>query len=248
MQEPMKRVLFLSDVHLEPRDPKKTVRFERFLDDCSRKGAEEVYILGDLFHFWIGPEHSDLPDYRSTLRRLQEMVRGGVRITFLHGNRDFYVGRRFQSLTGVKVVPGDLEIRLGPKRVYLAHGDMFCSRDKLYRYARYVLRSKPWKHLYHRFPVKVKYSLARGYRGFSKWHVSKKSERTKELVPQTLRRIFGRGADVIVCGHVHACQKRVFIVGSEEKIAFVLGSWEEGNSYLEFDGKDFVLYNGKRRE
>src|SRR3546814_18457499 len=45
--------LFISDLHLDPSRPEITRLFGDFLDGQAR-GAEALYILGDLFEAWVG--------------------------------------------------------------------------------------------------------------------------------------------------------------------------------------------------
>jgi len=95
----MRRV-FLSDVHLSPRQPECSARFVRFLEREAGR-TDEFYILGDLFDYWIGPKHLDRPDYREALEALGRVTRGGRRVVILLGNRDFYMRRGFSEATGV---------------------------------------------------------------------------------------------------------------------------------------------------
>ena len=46
--------LFISDLHLEDSRPQISELLLRLLDGPARE-AEALYILGDLFEFWIGP-------------------------------------------------------------------------------------------------------------------------------------------------------------------------------------------------
>jgi len=63
------RRLFLSDVHLAPRDTERTRRFLTLLD-AETPRTNELYILGDLFDYWIGPKHLREPDYREAIQAL----------------------------------------------------------------------------------------------------------------------------------------------------------------------------------
>ena len=46
---------FISDLHLEPLDNERTQAFYNFLEEVSQK-YESLYILGDLFEYWIGDD------------------------------------------------------------------------------------------------------------------------------------------------------------------------------------------------
>ena len=47
--------LFISDLHLDPERPAITELFGRFVEEEAR-GADALYILGDLFEAWVGDD------------------------------------------------------------------------------------------------------------------------------------------------------------------------------------------------
>ncbi len=49
-------ILLVSDLHLEPQRPDLVRAFLHLLETRAR-GAEALYILGDLFEAWIGSPH-----------------------------------------------------------------------------------------------------------------------------------------------------------------------------------------------
>ena len=51
------KTLFISDLHLSEHRPELTAAFLRFLQEEARQ-AEALYILGDLFDFWIGDDEA----------------------------------------------------------------------------------------------------------------------------------------------------------------------------------------------
>jgi UDP-2,3-diacylglucosamine hydrolase len=69
---------FVSDLHLDPERPAVIEAFERFLEE--RRDAEALYILGDLFEFWVGDDdESELIDrVAHALRPLQRCGTGAV--------------------------------------------------------------------------------------------------------------------------------------------------------------------------
>ena len=53
---------FISDLHLTPERPQSTETFLAFLRDTAGQ-AERLYILGDLFEYWVGDEAVAEPIY-----------------------------------------------------------------------------------------------------------------------------------------------------------------------------------------
>ena len=62
-------LLFVSDVHLSADRPGISERFFRFLTVEAAR-AQAVYVLGDLFDYWIGDDELDAPDGDLLARRV----------------------------------------------------------------------------------------------------------------------------------------------------------------------------------
>ena len=231
------RRLFLSDVHLSPREPRRSERFIRFLRR-EMGHTDELYILGDLFDYWIGPKHLRLPDYRPVLEALRQTVQRGVRVVFLHGNRDFYIGPRFREVLGLETAESHVDSADRGHRILLCHGDHLCIRDRTTRRAQAIIRSKLIEAVFTRLPVSLATFLAQGYRRHSTRVTARKTRRRIALAEEAVRAVFHGGVDIIVCGHVHQAAKHTWRINGREKILFSLGEWSKGASYLlEEDGR-----------
>jgi UDP-2,3-diacylglucosamine hydrolase len=230
----MRRV-FISDVHLSNSDPAPS---ERLLRRLAREAgrADEIYILGDLFDYWIGPKHLDLPDYREAVEALKAATAGGrTQVFFLLGNRDFYMAEGFEERTGIRVVPGRTEHRLtiDSRTVYLCHGDYLEGRkDRGFRIQEWI-RSRSFERKFVLLPAFMARAMARFYR----WLSGRKTRRPIHPRPEEVMARFRDGADVIVCGHFHRAGRETFTVDGREKVLYILGDWSAGESCLvEEDG------------
>lgn len=56
--------------------------------------ADALYILGDLFEAWIGDDDPE-PLHAEIAAALKALQQAGVPCYFIHGNRDFLLGKRF---------------------------------------------------------------------------------------------------------------------------------------------------------
>ena len=75
--------LFISDLHLDAERPAVTELFGRFVEDEAR-GAEALYILGDLFEAWVGDDDpSDVGAFVAD--RLAALGRAGTPSYFING-------------------------------------------------------------------------------------------------------------------------------------------------------------------
>src|SRR5207249_31496 len=77
--------LFISDLHLDESRPGIVERFERFLAGPARE-ADALYILGDLFEYWVAAAGLGLPSAGAT-PATPAGLRGRVPGHFSHGNR-----------------------------------------------------------------------------------------------------------------------------------------------------------------
>ena len=143
--------LFISDLHL-PAQP-STLRdiFIQFLEGPALK-ADALYILGDLFEYWIGDDVG-MQVYAREVSRLAALTARGVPVYFLHGNRDFLVGSHFAQISGVQILPDPSMIDLYGHPTLLTHGDLFCTDDLGYQRWRRFSRNAVAQWCYLRMPV-----------------------------------------------------------------------------------------------
>lgn len=234
----MARSVFLSDVHLSDQRPGLTRQFLAFLDTL-RGNTDRLYLLGDLFDFWMGPAHLAIPEHWRTLEKLRELTAGGMEVHFVHGNRDFHVAREFARATGVQVVGEGEAVVFGAERVWLTHGDNLCTDDIYYGIWRRFSRARWAVALYRALPVSVTLAIARLARSASRKNAAHRDGHVQEPAPAALRRAFRAGFDRIICGHFHRASTRAFDTPDCKGTLMVLGEWNGVGSYIEWDGEAF---------
>jgi UDP-2,3-diacylglucosamine hydrolase len=253
------RALFIADLHLTPARPEGGAALRRFLDE--RRGTfDALFVMGDLFDVWVGPAHLRLPDYRAELAALRRLAEAGVRVVIFKGNRDFLFGPpgTLTRALGAEVVSDYLVESFGPHRAYLCHGDLLCAGDHRYQAMRKVLRSRLVSAVAEAVPPAVSLRLAAGARQVSRAEIAAKARDgvRMDLCPKTLARVFaGRGdlartglgrftgeCDTLVCGHIHRPGIRDMDVSGRPRRVYVLGPWDAGPSWLEWDGREFTLH------
>ncbi len=119
--------LFISDLHLDVDRPASIARFLDFMQREARH-ASALYILGDLFEAWIGDDDTN-PDYAPIIAALADLKLVGVPCFFMHGNRDFLIGKRFATATGCRLLAENAVVDIERDRVLLTHGDLLCTDD-----------------------------------------------------------------------------------------------------------------------
>ena len=139
--------LLISDLHLDPERPQITDLFARFLAGDAR-GADALYILGDLFEAWVGDDDpSDTGAFvASGLRALSD---AGTPVYFIRGNRDFLLGEDYARRAGIAILPDPAVVVLYGKPALLMHGDTLCTDDVAYQAFRAQTRNPQWLSLIH---------------------------------------------------------------------------------------------------
>jgi len=241
--------LFISDLHLDGERPDITSQFLEFIEREAR-GARALYILGDLFEAWIGDDDPD-PDKRRVIDALRSLTRGGVPVLFIHGNRDFLVGRRFAAETGAQLLADPTLIELYGKRVLLMHGDTLCIDDPSYQRLRRIVRNPLVQFILRRLTLKQRQQLAARMRAGSKKHIESMDKAAPQIMDvnqdEVCRTFESEHADFIVHGHTHRPAVHEVRIGNRTVTRIVLGDWYEQGSVLRWNERGFELA-GLRRQ
>ena len=160
--------LFMSDLHLSPAHPKMTECFCRFLSQ-NTQNIDAVYILGDFFDVWIGDDVVQIPD--SFIQTIIHALKNyPAPIYFMHGNRDFLIGKLFANEANITLLPDPVIINLYNIPTLLTHGDLLCTDDTKYQQWRKVAHW-PWlQWLFLRLPLGWRQKMAQKLRANSRGH------------------------------------------------------------------------------
>ena len=198
----MQTTLFVSDLHLPSHPSPLRDVFLRFLQGPARQ-AGRIYILGDLFEYWIGDDVG-LQHYAAEVAGLAALSASGVRIHYQHGNRDFMVGRDFFAITGIAPLPDPTTIELGPQRVLISHGDRYCTDDGGYQRWRRFSRLRWAQWLFLRLPATRRDRISGNIRGNSDNAKRLKAQTIMDVNAQAVRRaLVQHGVQRIIHGHTH---------------------------------------------
>lgn len=230
----MSRTLFVSDVHLRPNDPDYNRSFLRFLE----QDAAAIYIVGDLFDYWIGPAHLRRDDYRPEMEAIRRKSRE-CPVYFLRGNRDYLVEEGFERATGTRILGDRAQLDLDGVRVALAHGDFVYNTNPKYTAYRTLMRSRPIEALYGQIPAFVQVRLVRGFRKVSPRTTPSHAWTPEELFDRA-RPFFDAGADVLIAGHIHLPTHLVREHRRRSRQVFIMGDWCGGTQdYVEHEAGEF---------
>lgn len=145
-------IFFAADIHLGAGDARQARRtellFDRWLDEVAPQ-AEAIYLLGDVFDFWFEYRRVVPKGHVRTLGRLAAWSDRGVKIVFLTGNHDMWVGDYLRSECGIEVRTEPGVVEHAGKRIFVAHGDnMNIAHLPVLRFMNAVFRSRTLRWLF----------------------------------------------------------------------------------------------------
>lgn len=246
---------FVSDLHLRPERPDLTERFSRFLADCAEQKIHALFILGDLFEYWIGDDNLSDPFVTHIVEELRRLSNAGVKLYFLHGNRDFLLGLAFATETGASLLPESIVLNTATRSIHddgvsissqrsggvdpnladvasskgrflLLHGDTLCTDDHAYQIFRRRVRTVEWQQEFLSQPLTARRAEAVALRQRSNEAVSHKSLEIMDVNPLAVREaLIATNCHTLIHGHTHRPGCEV-IDATTGTERWVLSDWE----------------------
>lgn len=229
--------LLISDLHLEAEKPHLTDVFLVFLRTQAGE-ASSLYLLGDIFEVWVGDD--DNAELVTTVaEELRAAANKGLSIYFMHGNRDFLLGKAFADRAGITLIEDPTIVDIEGVRTILAHGDRYCTDDHAYQAFRKKSRDPQWQAKILSLPLFMRRLIAwYGRRKSKANHVAKQSAgMISDVVESEVIAEFERqGATRMIHGHTHrpAIHAHQTTIGQAERI--VLSDWREFGEALMIRG------------
>ncbi len=224
--------LFISDLHLQPHRPIITERFLELLEAIPGN-VETLYILGDLFEAWIGDDDPN-PFHRNIIQKLHQTSHAGVKIIFMHGNRDFLIGESFANEANVTLLKTPTVIELYSQSVLLMHGDTLCTDDK--KFMAYLKRvyNETFQQDILKKPLWFRRGLAYLLRMKSHYHQRfMKDPEIMDVNEDTVISIMKKHqTTILIHGHTHRLNIHAVALEDSTATRYVLGDWGETGNFL----------------
>jgi UDP-2,3-diacylglucosamine hydrolase len=231
----MAPALLASDLHLSPDRPALASAFRAFCAGPAR-AASAVYLLGDVFDWWIGDDQLRERFDASIAAAIRDVTRQGVPVHVGHGNRDFLLGARFAQETGAHLLPEQVVVDLGGTPTLLSHGDELCTGDVDYQRFRARMREPATQRRLLRLPRFVRAAIARNLRRRSRDATALKPEAILDVDPAAVEDAFRRfGVTRMIHGHTHRPAMHRLTVDGVPRERIVLPDWHETARYLRVD-------------
>ena len=233
----LRPTLFLSDLHLSPDRPAAVAAFHAFAAGPARKAAA-VYILGDLFDWWVGDDQLREPFIAPIVQALRALTDAGVPLYVARGNRDFMLGEAFASASGAALLPEQRVLDLFGVPTLICHGDELCTDDAEYQAYRARVRTPEAMRRLKRLPYAVRRFMAAWLRRKSSSDKSLKPEYIMDVNAVAVAEAFRRhGAQRIIHGHTHRPDRHRHEVDGTLRERWVMADWHDRGHYLAVDAQ-----------
>jgi len=204
------RTLWISDVHLGTPGCQAAA----LLDFLRSTESQTLFLVGDIVDGWQLRRHWFWPQtHNDIVQKLLRKARKGTRVVFIPGNHDEFARRYLgHNFGGIEVAEDWLHVTADGRRFWITHGDLY---DGVIQCARWL--AHVGDHVYE-FLLKLSRRLnsIRARMGLPYWSLSRylklKVKRAVSYVGEfeavLAREARKRGADGVVCGHIHHAELR----------------------------------------
>ena len=233
---------FISDLHLDKTRPEVNKYFINYLDNIN-KDVTDLYILGDLFEYWVGDD--DPMDGLNAIRASISQLGAKINIWYMHGNRDFLISKKICSSLNMHFLEDPTVITKNGQRLLLLHGDTLCTDDNEYQKFRSLVRSDEWQKQMLSKSLKERLALAENLR---KKSINANAHKNENIMDANINEvdtlIESYKPNIIVHGHTHRPNIHKHNLNQEYIYRYVLGDWYNRFFILSLKNKKFVISKG----
>jgi UDP-2,3-diacylglucosamine hydrolase len=234
------RTIFLADAHLKDQADDNFRLLLRFLQELAGN-ADSLYIMGDLFDFWVGFPSHPLRQYDEVLDALEHLAASGCRLVCFEGNHDFHLGGIFSRRLKAEIHTAPIIREIQGRRLYLCHGDQINRADYRYRMLRLLLHNPLAAAAVRIIPpslaLSIKEKLQRSSQ--SRYHLTSARWDYHEIIRKFASEAMQKGCSGLVTGHFH-----IAFCEQLKDTAFTilsLGEWMEQFTYGEMQDGELRL-------
>ncbi len=232
---------FVADTHLKPDEPRVSQAFLSFLSQ-SLGNCQALYILGDLFEYWIGDDYES-PLSQQVTTALKQLTIQGTTIYFAHGNRDFLIQQDFAKRSGCQLLEEITRIDLYGIPTLILHGDLLCTDDTDYFTLRAQLRSHSWQSSFLAKPIEERLKIAEQYRQQSQSAQKSKEAEIMDVNQDSVQALLDRhNIKRMIHGHTHRPAAHQWEHTGQFYERIVLGSWHHQAWALEVTVSGYELH------
>ncbi len=207
------RAIFVSDVHLGT----PACQAGRLLEFLKAHDSEYLFLLGDIVDFWAMRRRGVYwtAEQNTLVQKILKRARHDVKVVFIPGNHD-EAGREHvgTSFGNIRVERDYMHEAADGRNYLLIHGDEFDQVTKYHRWLAilgdeayaFLVRVNLWlSWARRRLRIPGYWSLS----GYAKLKVKSAVSFIFDFEESVLRHARERGADGVICGHIHAAALRM---------------------------------------
>ncbi len=229
----------ISDLHLSPERPDIAKAFLTFMTERA-SSAEQLFILGDLFEYWIGDDAAQMVGAEPILQ-IMKAVSTNTRCYFIAGNRDFLVRQQFEQASGFKILADETTVDLYGTQTLLLHGDSLCTDDiEHQKFRASMTTNEEFCSQFLALPIPQRIETAKKARMASSEHKSQVTEGIMDVTTSAVERAFvEHNVTQMIHGHTH----RQNTHDHNGNIRYVLGDWDKTTSVMTANSDGITIEN-----
>ena len=233
----------ISDLHLTPERPAVTEHFLSFLAGAAKQ-ATELYILGDLFEYWIGDDAAAMLGAEPVLNAMSD-VANDIPCYFIAGNRDFLVGQTFSQQSGFKILDDETVVNLYGQDTLLLHGDSLCTDDVAHQQFRAsMVTNHAWRTQFLSLDIPARIEQAMQARMQSHAHKTQISMTIMDVSQSSVMSAFEKyNVRQMIHGHTHRQNQHDYEAEGVQYCRHVLGDWESSSSIMKVSANGITIEN-----
>jgi UDP-2,3-diacylglucosamine hydrolase len=232
------KILFIADAHLKGmNDP-----YQNKLSALLNRMAEEIdslFILGDLFEFWVGDHPILHHQYREILNSIEKVKNLNKRIVYLEGNHDFHLENYFKKKLKAEVFPDAHVESINGMNFYFSHGDLANTSDLKYLLLRTFLRTFLFRNIIKLIPYSIVWKTGMFFASMGQNNWGQPDKKLQEYLRRFAEKIFYENIDNVILAHSHFPETRMVSVNGRKCMYINVGGWKPDMYYLIYDGKNF---------
>ncbi len=235
-------LVVLSDVHLGTYGchAKELLRYLKSIK------PKEILLNGDIIDIWQFSKRYWPESHMKVVRKILKFVADGVPVTYLTGNHDEMLRKFADFQLGSLTITNKLSLRLGKKRAWVFHGDIF---DVTMQHSKWLARLGA-----------VGYDTLIVLNGVVNWLLIKLgrekmslSKKIKNSIKNAVKFIndfevtaatlaIEKGYQYVICGHIHQPEIRKIETEKGSVTYLNSGDWVENLSALEYHRGKWQIY------
>ncbi len=173
------------------------------LEAAENRGAREITLLGDIFHYFIAHPKFETPAIVRFLAAARRLKDAGVAVTYVEGNRDFFLRGSYAESAFASVCE-EQTFEAGGRRFLATHGDLLNEKDRPYRFWRFLSKNAVSRAALDFVPKAVGNRLVSSVEGrLGRSNFKHKTRLPVEVIRAFAGKRFRGGVDVLLLGHFH---------------------------------------------